>query len=170
MFITYKFQARKTLHAHFLLWIKNWHQLLEGLANPLLREQYEQQMKMHASSIASVKFHDKFEEMECANNSCQSKLSSSIATCTDQDLRNLRCAKGTTEFGDKNILKCMHCGKVYNSDELATIAIDKRLNLNLPAPNSDEGSLSTDSIWTPGTRSSKRGVIMELKLIHTMIK
>ena len=127
------------------------------MANPLQREQYEQQLKTYASNIASVKFHDQFEEIECTNNSCQSLLSSSLATCTNQDLRNLRCAKGTTEFGEKNILKCMHCGKVYNGDELVTIAIDKKLNLNLHAPNNndEEGCLSINNLWTTGKNLSK---------------
>ena len=90
------------------------------MANPLQRQQYEQDLKTYASNIASVKFHDKFEEMVCTNNSCKSILSSSFVTCDDQDLRNLRCTKGATVFSNKNILKCMNCGEVYNGDELAT--------------------------------------------------
>ena len=53
----------------------------------------------------------------------QLNLSGSHTICTNQDLRNLRCAKGSTTLEDKNILKCNNCGKAYTSDELATIAV-----------------------------------------------
>ena len=99
-------------------------------------------------------------------------LSASHTICINQDLCNLRCAKESTTLEDKNILKCDNCGKAYTSDELATIAVDKQLNIDLSQVVSatEQQSLNVDTLWTTGTTLSKRAIIMELKLMNDMIR
>ena len=144
------------------------------MGDPSKRDQYAAQLKTYASKIASVKFHDdSFSDIICTNDNCQSNLSESHTTiCTNQDLRNLRCAKGSTTLEDKNILKCDKCEKAYTSDELATIAVDKQLNIDLSQVVSatEQQSLNVDTLWTTGTTLSKRAIIMELKLMNDMIR
>ena len=51
-------QGRKTLHSHFLLWIENWSNLLDGLGNIDSREDFAQILKGYTEAIMSTRMHE----------------------------------------------------------------------------------------------------------------
>lgn len=86
---------------------------MDGLADPKKKRNYfAAKMKEFAAKVSSVNFHDSFYDMKCSNPKYSKKLKSYLKECTNQDLRELRCAAGTTKLGRKSILKCTKCGLV----------------------------------------------------------
>ena len=93
-------QGRKTLHTHILLFIKDWDELLDGLGNIEKREEYSKILTSYVDSISSNKMNELINRSAFKCESCMDS-SSMIDECSDQCLRNLRTAKGSTEFGRK---------------------------------------------------------------------
>ena len=50
-------QGRKTLHAHFLLWVKNWSVMLEKLRNPSENPNIELILRKYASTIMRTQYY-----------------------------------------------------------------------------------------------------------------
>ena len=80
----------------------------------------------------TTKFHSD-ETMKCF---CNHSLYPS-RKCTDQDLRNLRCQEGVLSLGGKSILQFNSCQKKFSSNELASMAVDKKLGLNEQSTEND---------------------------------
>jgi hypothetical protein len=120
--------VRKTLHAHFLIWVKNWSKALDGLSDPAKRDKFAEELKTFAGKVASAKFHDDFEKLVCSNPECSNLLKDNHKECSNQDLREIRCSKGTTQFGDKSILLCTLCNRSYTSEDLAVKSLDNCFN------------------------------------------
>ena len=160
------------MHAHFLIWIKDWHKLLDNLGDASKREEFAAQLKVFAEKIASVKYNAKIDDMECKNSECKSKLGDNHKKCTNQDLRNLRCCKGTTSLGDKNILRCTKCNTNYTNEDIVKLGVDKILNwqTNGAIDESANPSLDNDTLWSTNTVASRRSVFMELRLMNSLIE
>lgn len=160
------------MHAHFLIWIKDWHTLLDNLGDASKREEFAEQLKVFAEKIASVKYNAKIDDMECKNSECKSKLGENHKMCTNQDLRNLRCCKGTTSLGDKNILRCTKCDTNYTNEDIVKLGVDKILSwqTNGSIHESTNPSLDNDTLWSTNTVASKRSVFMELHLMNSLIE
>ena len=47
-------QGRKTLHAHFLIWLKNWNSVLDGIGEISVRDLYSEVLKKHSDAIKST--------------------------------------------------------------------------------------------------------------------
>ena len=153
-------QGRKTLHAHFLLWLENWTDLLDGLGDPSKRDHFVTILKDYAAKIISTKLHNS-KDIICA-------CTNPMTKCSDQDFRNLRCLEGKTSIGGKAILKCFTCDKSFSSNELTCIDIDKKLNNNGNALRETE-VFDTGLLWFTSSVLDKRRVLMELDLMHKFI-
>jgi len=121
-------QGRKTLHVHFLLWIKEWGDLLKRLRSndkTGVREAAGKELEEYVDSIMSTKLHGnlpgegrrKAFSHECQDDGISAQLEKSVVWCTKQDLRNLRYREGTTSFGDTSIAKCSTCNKTFTSED-----------------------------------------------------
>jgi hypothetical protein len=62
-------QSRLTLHAHFLLWIKNWSSLLDGLGDVTKRDQFVEIIKEFTKKGISTRMHATY-EANCNLNKC----------------------------------------------------------------------------------------------------
>lgn len=156
-------QGRKTLHAHILIWVENWNDLLDGLGDVSRRDQYSTILKQYAAKIMSTKLHTSNDPV------CPCIIQpNDMRKCSDQDFRNLRCREGKTSIGEKSILKCCNCGKSFSSNDLACIGIDKTLN-NIVDMETESDVFDEGSLWFASSVRDKRRVLMELSLIHKSI-
>ena len=119
-------QGRKTLHAHFLLWVKDWAKLLNGLSDESLRDTFKKQMEKYVSAVSSAELHGNDCQPVCTNDGCSGSV---LEHCSAQDLRNLRTRAGKTAFGGKQIMKCGTCDKGYSSEDLVKILLDPMFSL-----------------------------------------
>jgi hypothetical protein len=88
-------QGRKTLHAHFLFWIENWDEVLEGLSDITKRDEFASILKDYASKIMCSTMHS-LEDLQCL---CGESVDN-MMNCTDQDMRNLRTFQGESSLGN----------------------------------------------------------------------
>ena len=159
-------QGRKTLHAHFLLWINNWDKILDGLGDPSKRENVAKVLKEYTSSIMTSRLHSN-RQLNCR---CGNSLYNSIK-CSTQDLRNLRTQECQTSIGGRNIVKCLNCDVGYTSDGLARLAVDEQLMLSRIQNDDEQDDLfDSEELWFKNSVKSKRQVMMELKVIHEVLK
>ena len=124
-------QGRKTLHAHFLLWRKNWGKLLEGLHSndPTTRKEAERSVLNYIDNIMSTKLNNPVCDgrlglalnHECNGTPRSLNLTKDVEYCSNQHLRNLRYEYGREH--DKNwkgaIARCLQCNKKFTSDEIS---------------------------------------------------
>jgi len=160
-------QGRKTLHAHFLIWLKGWTNVLDGLGDVSQRDNYAEALKTYSYSIQSNILH-KGREIFC---DCGNSLMTNSRKCTDQDIRNLRCENIATSIGGgQAILMCINCNKNYSSNELATLAVDKELNYATSIISDDEEHFDIESLWFKNSVNSKRQALLELSVMREFIK
>lgn len=158
-------QGRKTLHSHFLLWVKNWDKVLDGLGNMSKRDQYAEIMQTYAAKIMNAQLHS-VENLDC---SCGSSLKNH-EKCSDQDLRNLRSCEGTSSLGHACILKCPNCCEAYTSEDLIMKNLDQILGY-IPTNESDEDfALDCKTLLSKSQVMTKRQVMMEMHIMHEFIK
>ncbi|KAG7372139.1 hypothetical protein IV203_018282 [Nitzschia inconspicua] len=50
-------QGRMTLRAHFLLWVKGYNELIEGLSTPEGQEEYVKQVSKYVDRVMSARLH-----------------------------------------------------------------------------------------------------------------
>ena len=121
-------QGRKTLHAHFLIWIKDWSYLLERLRSvdkEGVRKAAGEELQLYADNIMSTKLHGNLPPQfrkkafshSCVNSDNETQ---EPVPCSLQDLRNLRYKDGVSSFGEKSIVKCDICGNGYTSESLVS--------------------------------------------------
>ena len=91
--------------------------------------------------------------------------------CNDQDMRNLRCYQGETSLGEKAIIKCSICYSIYNSNELATIEVDKHLKYEPPMIDDvRDDFFDGNGLWFKGSINSKRQALLELSVMRAFVK
>jgi len=159
-------QGRKTLHTHILLFMKDWDELLDGLGDIEKRDEYSKILTSYVDSISSNKMNELIETHVFKCESCMDN-SSKIDECSDQCLRNLRTAKGSTEFGGKNIIKCTNCERGYSSDDLVMKNLDRYLNLGA---HMEDSPFDYETLWNQGQKRSKYQVSMEIKLMNQLFE
>ena len=150
-------QGRKTLHAHFLLWVKDWRSLINGLANDGTRAAFENHAKSYAGKImTSHLFGDNCNRPKCKNTCTQP--TSPLSHCSEQDIRNMRTRSGETVFGGKTIVKCESCGFTATSEELVLQRVRQLLHID---PGND--------LWGPVNMMSKCQVHLEIMLMNSLV-
>ena len=161
-------QGRKTLHAHFLIWLKDWSNVLDGLGEIPVRDFYSNVLKNHSSMIKSNALH-KGMNIVCP---CGSSLTNNAKKCSDQDIRNLRSEFGVTSIGGGAILECFNsnCQKKYTGNELATVAVDNILNCQNTLSPTDDQIFDINGLWFRNSMNSKRQVLLELKIMRNFVK
>ena len=119
-------QGRKTLHGHWILWLRNWSSLLKGLRSTNVHARKKAAIKLRAyiDTVLSTRLFGHSERLvqQAYKHDCviDAEHQTIPTICKDQDIRNLRYQHGESEFGDDNFLQCSHCGKVFNMDELVS--------------------------------------------------
>jgi hypothetical protein len=115
-------QGRKTLHSHWILYVKEWSNLLRGLYSKDVRERSrsENELRNYVDSILSTKLFglDEHIAMKAYKHECIVRDPPMPKICDDQDLRNLRFKHGKSSFKDDNFLICGNCEKIFSSQEL----------------------------------------------------
>ncbi|KAG7362094.1 hypothetical protein IV203_025760 [Nitzschia inconspicua] len=158
-------QGRKTLHAHFLLWVKGWNKLSQNLGTVKDCQRYEMQLCKYADNImcthlhgSSAKFIPNVCEEGCSNTSVGIEK---YQKCTAQDFRELRTKHGETSFGKKNLVQCPSCHGTASSEDLIVQHLKRFL-----------GNVSTDQndrLFSMSHYVSKCRLLMEMKLVHEML-
>jgi hypothetical protein len=121
-------QGWKTLHIHFLIWIKDWSCLLERLRSADkqgIRKAAGKELQAYADNIMSTKLHGNLPRQICKKaftHSCVISESEAweLTSCSLQDLRNLRYKDRVSSFGEKSIVKCDICRNGYVSEALVS--------------------------------------------------
>ena len=102
-------QGRKTLHSHWILYVKQWSELLNGLYSNVERKRQSAVAKLHAyvDSIMSTKLFglDTISTIiqQSYKHDCIKRKPGMPELCSNQDLRNLRFAYGESSFKGDNI-------------------------------------------------------------------
>jgi hypothetical protein len=115
-------QGRKTLHSHWILYVKEWSTLLQGLYSndTLERSRAAAKLSTYVESVFSTKLFglDKNITKMAYKHDCSVLQPPMPKICSDQDLRNLRFKHGESNFKGENFLICGECEKVFSSKEL----------------------------------------------------
>ena len=156
-------QGRSTLHAHFLLFIDGWQNMLEGLRNNDIteKEKWKDGMLKYGNQIMTANFLSG-EKFTCK---CGAPISSFLK-CDNQDLRNLRTKTGCTKFGGKAIVRCSICDKSFTSNDMAADIIDSKIFFNPDdEEENDHNTFQNNALWFQSSVSSKRRSLMELAIM-----
>ena len=140
--------------------------MLDALADPERRGEFAEKLKDFAGKVMSAKLHDSFDTMSCSE--CQELLRDNHEPCCNQDIRELRCPKGVTKFGDKSILRCTKCNYKYSSEDLVQQSLDQKLNICID-PSDVGGPLDIHDLWSNSTKIAKRQVMMTIKLLNDTV-
>lgn len=163
-------QGRKTLHAHFLLWVRDWEKVLDGLANPALRDKYKDILEKYGSEVMSTHMFGVDPKVvprdcpaTCANTNdgvveCQ--------MCTDQDLRSMRTKAGESSFGGKNIFRCS-CGQTYCSERITINRIKSLYGGSVEVDSLN--SFNAMDLWSRNQVMSKTQLRMEIDLMNALL-
>ena len=138
-------QGRKSLHGHFLLFIKNWKQycdrLQRGRGNGNCSQIFlraKQTIVQFHSSICSPRLFSDFEPYnamdqvpvffheDCRGKRKQDKMRFSVQPFDSQHIRNMRNKKFCFELQGR-IAMCQRCDKVFTNDEIISNALTVHL-------------------------------------------
>jgi hypothetical protein len=120
-------QGRKTLHSHFLIWIKGWSKLLKGLysANLNVRNEAAVELASYAEHVVSTKlFGLQSERARNKKHNFDSIATSHVCNhsrmvpCELQKLRNMRYKYCPTSKKELSITKCECCQEMFTTEEL----------------------------------------------------
>jgi len=115
-------QGRKTLHSHWLLYVKQWSSLLRGLysKDQWKRSRSASKLRNYVDNIISTKLFglEQNTAIQAYQHKCAVLQPPLPNLCEIQDLRNLRFKHGETSFKHDNILMCGECKKTFTSQEL----------------------------------------------------
>lgn len=114
-------QGRKTLHAHFLIWMKNWSKLLKRLYGESTRELAAAELVQYIDKVMHVELTGCKPVAHAVPHACTGVPD--IEQCSNQDLRNLRYKKGISAFGDEAIVRCKTCGTSFSSEDIAATTL-----------------------------------------------
>ena len=128
---TIKEQERKTLHSHWILYVKQWSKLLKGLYSNIDDERNSASLKLksYVNAVMSTKLFGIAKQgqmtKEAYKHECTATSPSMPELCSNQDLRNLRYSYGKSSFNDDNIAKCRECGKPFSVETLVNNVLTK---------------------------------------------
>ena len=115
-------QGRKTLHSHWLLYVKDWSSLLHDLYSPeiWIHSKAAKQLRNYIDNIISTKLFGLNQSLAARayQHDCVVKNPLLPTQCENQDLRNLRHKHGESSFKKDNILMCGECKKTFTTQEL----------------------------------------------------
>ena len=125
-------QGRKTLHAHFILWIKGYGQLQQNLffGDYMVKADAEKQLTEYFNQISTTRM---FPTQKNILRKIYDHDNCSIASCRDrepptppdaQHLRHLRHKLGY-EFHEGEFARCPHCDKKWTYEEMLVLLMEK---------------------------------------------
>ena len=119
-------QGRKTLHGHFLLWIKELDKLLDRItaatATEEVRSPLVAKLRQYIDTIMSTKLHGT--PLKCAYaHDCKLEDAPKPEPVPHQELRHLRHKKGCY-VGEGIVARCPKCDHPLNSEQLACNVIN----------------------------------------------
>ena len=164
-------QGRKTLHGHYILWVREWSKLLLELRSDDLptRETAAGQLSQYIDTVLCTNLfagsgsiiktaydHQCKHPQLCDDPSiCDPCHKPLPVICDDQSIRNLCYKHGETSFGRDNFLKCPDCGTLFNMDKLVNnvlvkwfgseLILEKKLRLAIKRYGARIESPSVDS-------------------------
>ena len=169
-------QGRKTLHGHSLIWLKEWPELHERLISndDAIRQSASQQVATYVDRIQTTHIiaRDDLNFKRPCDASCPSNGDTHMAhhmeLIQDQDVRNLRCTKGTTSIGSRCIMKCQDCNMPYTSEDLAVTKVIDYFGLERVL---DEGMRPCVSFgfWTRNMHVSNAFLRMERQIMKSLM-
>jgi hypothetical protein len=114
-------QNRRTLHGHFLIWIKNFSEVISNLfhSNTVTREEARAKLSKYVEKVFCSDYEYN-ESLEITHQSCQASLPLSdlfIESNNKQVLRDARHKEGSVEI-QGNIMKCSQCDSVVSTQEM----------------------------------------------------
>ena len=156
-------QGRKTLHAHFLLYLMKWSVLLQGLGDEATRERFSEQLVEYASKVMSTYMHGEAIP-SCVQQDCTSNV---FEFCSKQDIRNLRTKLGTTSLGGKAIAKCTTCNTCMTSEDLVFSRLKEIFQTMTFTQEQRENETNAESDLSDKTKLTNA---MELLLMREQLK
>ncbi|KAG7373540.1 hypothetical protein IV203_034264 [Nitzschia inconspicua] len=158
-------QGRKTLHAHFLLWIKGWGKLRSGLGTAKGHEEYVKQVSKYADRVMCTRLHGSSSRLvpKVCHNDCSNTVEGTegYQKCTTQDLRKLRTKQGETSLGAKKILFCSVCKASLSSEDVTLQRLKQYYGDALAGED--------ENFWSSSRYLTKCGVLMEMEVLHSML-
>lgn len=146
-------QGRKTLHAHFILWVEGYQKLQESMffgderfqkpeARAVACDYFDHLATTSLFSGSSVaKLQKSFDHENCSvPRACDRQLPE---VADDQDLRILRHKKGH-EYLNGQFAKCPHCDKTWTYESLVNDFLSKGCDVvdTVTAPNQVSGQVA----------------------------
>jgi hypothetical protein len=108
-------QGRKTLHSHWILYVKEWSKLLQGLYSneKKVRIRAATDLRNYINSVVSTKLFgtDKNIAIKAYKHKCSVSHPPFPNICEVQDLRNMRYKHGESSLGEDKFLTCGKCQK-----------------------------------------------------------
>ncbi|KAG7367433.1 PIF1-like helicase [Nitzschia inconspicua] len=158
-------QGRKTLHAHFLLWIKGWGKLRSGLGTAKGHEEYVKQVSKYADRVMCTRLHGFSSRLvpKVCHNDCSNTVEGTegYQKCTTQDLRKLRTKQGETSLGAKKILFCSVCKASLSSEDVTLQRLKQYYGDALAGED--------ENFWLSSRYLTKCRVLMEMEVLHSML-
>ncbi|KAG7361846.1 helitron helicase-like protein [Nitzschia inconspicua] len=158
-------QGRKTLHAHFLLWVKGYNELIEGLSTPEGQEEYVKKVSKYVDRVMSTRLHgfNPRSVPNACNNDCTSvgQGIEGYLKCTTQDLRQLRTKHGETSFREKKLVWCPTCNVKVSSEDQTFKRLKRYFGNALLGEN--------ETLWSTSRHLSKCRLLMEMEVLHAML-
>ena len=160
-------QGRKTLHSHFLLWIKNWGELLAKLYSNReeIRKRGAEEMQQYADSVMSTKVLsvNNMSESKYITNICKSvhnnekmePCNGSIQPVPHQQLRNMRYSFCSETKTDMSIARCNSCSFCVTAGEIVNEVLKE---CHVAGENSDKfcNVMLMQDLMGEGKRSERR--------------
>ncbi|KAG7345092.1 hypothetical protein IV203_032623 [Nitzschia inconspicua] len=158
-------QGRKTLHAHFLLWIKGWGKLRSGLGTAKGHEEYVKQVSKYGDRVMCTRLHGFSSRLvpKVCHNDCSNtgEGTEGYQKCTTQDLRQLQTKQGETSLGAKKILFCSVCKASLSSEDVTLQRLKKYYGDALAGED--------ENFWLSSRYLTKCCVLMEMEVLHSML-
>jgi hypothetical protein len=137
-------QGRKTLHAHYAIYLNEWNNVLEELfnSNENVRESIEHEISSYFDTIGSTKILGNRIQHSCKGKGLQSSQVEShlkerdYTVVSKHQLRDLRHEEGC-RFRNGIFVQCNECNTKFNCEDLASYVINLKINLpfNVDASN-----------------------------------
>lgn len=130
-------QGCKTLHAHFLLWIDGWKDLLQCLysqetSRGETRDVAASELVDYVDHIVSTKLHDEEFARVLHLHDCKDGSTSSVkpVPVSPQELRNLRHKTFSANAEKRTVMRCPECNHKFSSEEFVENVL-KSTEMNL---------------------------------------
>jgi hypothetical protein len=124
-------QGRKTLHAHYAIYLTEWNNVLEELfnANEDLRESIENEIAAYFDSIGSTAMLGNRIRHVCEGiEASQNRNVSDYVLVSEEKLRDLRHNEGC-RIRKGIFAQCDNCDEKFNCEDLASYVVNQNSNL-----------------------------------------